>query len=238
MLNKSNLYIFTILFLFLLSWKIKRLDLIIKEQDNHLEKLVLISKFQKKYIDEMIDRYQYQIQLFDKLIKKYHKVGINTNLIEDQTKEINHLLKKFELTLIKDKKKSKTNQGNLKKNQDGLFFELDKPSSKISGSLKLTGLKQNINYILVISGYTDHPSNDILKEHCLTTSDNLLGYCVLNNVKSNMHGKIDVSFDKSLPLPPGKYKVRFLVKDADDIGFEKTISENVSFVIHPKKYTD
>ena len=58
----------------------------------------------------------------------------------------------------------------------------------------------------------------------------------MENAKSNKDGKIDVAFKKS--LPPGKYKVRFALKNTDDISFEKSINENVSFKIQQKTHTE
>jgi len=167
--------------------------------------------------------------------KKQDQLLHNDNKITTYVKNSNTTDSTVDLDKVQDNSIIKANQENAKKNGRGSYFELNRHSKEISGRVKVFGLKENVNYILSIVGYPDHPSNDILKENYSTTFDNLLGYCDLENVESNKKGNIDVSFKKS--LPPGKYKVKFLLKDANDVNFERLINENVSFVIQQITYT-
>jgi len=105
------------------------------------------------------------------------------------------------------------------------------------GEIKLSNLpKIKRRYQLTINGYRNHPSNLILKNHYTTTKDGQ-GYYDFKKVFSNKNGQLEAHFKTK--LPPGNYRVKFLVKDIknnwltvfweDDVHFEiKTNARKVS----------
>ena len=102
------------------------LDIVIKEQDFHLEQLVSIHNNQKKYIDNLKVNLQNKIQQFENLIKNCNNIevlnyiGDESNLINSNTKRIDHLLKNYELSLSTMTKSIKKQKNELQPRENHL----------------------------------------------------------------------------------------------------------------------
>ena len=242
MLNKLS---FTLLIILLLiSCKIKHLNLFVKNQDDQLQRIVVIYKYQKKYLDEMIDIYQYQIQLCEKLINKYYiefinKFSITTDSIEERTKEINNLLKEYELIQLLSKE--------LANKENDFLIQIDNPiykndadnnnefgedytvsSNKIhvelnyekiafdvfKGKILASGLRPNHEYLLTLNGWANHESNKLLIKQCKIWEPTGEGYCDFKIVTTDSKGSISKDIEKL--LDKGLYKVKLLIKDTSN----------------------
>lgn len=91
--------------------------------------------------------------------------------------------------------------------QGSLEYEKESVGA-FKGVLQLSGLKKNNDYVLCLNGYPGKPGNDRLPQ--LYGSE---GYIDFTSVTSDENGKIKTEID--VPLEPGKYVVKFLVKDPD-----------------------
>jgi hypothetical protein len=82
-------------------------------------------------------------------------------------------------------------------------------ASVFSGTLKLSGLKENQSYSFAINGLQEDLGNDLLKSSC-PHADVVEGYCD-RSVRSNQQGEVNELI--TIQLQPGQYAVKFFVKD-------------------------
>lgn len=88
-------------------------------------------------------------------------------------------------------------------------LEYEKESAgAFKGRLQLKGLQTNHDYVLSLNGYPGRPGNDMLPQ--LYGSE---GYVDFTSVTSSNKGEIQTEIN--VPLPSGKYTVKFLVKDPE-----------------------
>ena len=122
---------------------------------------------------------------------------------------------------------SRTRRGACPEWSEG-FFHLSlriHHSSLLKGRLQLKGLQKNHDYILSLNGYPGKDGNDMLPQ--LHGKE---GYVDFTSVTSSNKGEIQTEIN--VPWPPGKYVVKFLVKDPEAnwrIAWQK---EFLEFSIH------
>lgn len=80
--------------------------------------------------------------------------------------------------------------------------------------LRANGLKPNHEYVWTLNGRAGHSSNDVLIKECEFWQPTQEGYCDFGPIFTDTKGSLNLNIEEE--LPPGKYKIKFLIKDPDN----------------------
>lgn len=94
--------------------------------------------------------------------------------------------------------------------QQVTFTQQQGAADAFRGTLSATGLDPSSPYIWTINGYAGHKSNTTLINECEEYPPTKEGYCD-NSVTTDKRGSFSVQIQES--FPPGRYKVKMLLKN-------------------------